>query len=41
MALGHSHPTRLWSVYFGPVHLGWLDERDFRFMDVKDKRRRR
>jgi putative transposase len=31
----------LWSVYFGPVHLGWLDEQDFRIMDVKDKRRRR
>jgi len=23
------------SVYFGPVHLGWLDERDFRIMDVR------
>lgn len=23
------------SVYFGPVHLGWLDERDFRILDVR------
>ena len=30
-----------WSVYFGPVHLGWLDERDFRIMDVKEQSRRR
>lgn len=31
----------LWSVYFGPVHLGWLDEEDYRIMDVRDERRRR
>lgn len=31
----------LWSAYFGPVHLGWLDERDYRIMDVKGHRRRR
>lgn len=31
----------LWSVYFGPVHLGWLDEQDFRIMDVRDHRRKR
>lgn len=30
----------LWSVYFGPVHLGWLDERDYRIMDVIGERRR-
>jgi len=31
----------LHSVFFGPLHLGWLDERDFRIMDVKDHTRRR
>jgi len=31
----------VYSVYFGPVHLGWLDERDFRIMDVKEQSRRR
>lgn len=31
---------RVWSVYFGPVHLGWLDEADFRIMDVKKRSRR-
>lgn len=31
----------VWSVYFGPVHLGWLDETDYRIMDVKDRARRR
>ena len=31
----------LWSVYFGPIHLGWLDETDYRIMDVKGDRRRR
>jgi putative transposase len=30
----------VWSVYFGPVHLGWLDEADYRIMDVKDRARR-
>jgi hypothetical protein len=30
----------LWSVYFGPVHLGWLDEQDYRIMDVLGHRRR-
>lgn len=28
------------SVFFGPLHLGWLDERDYRIMDVKDHARR-
>lgn len=32
---------RLWSVYFGPVHLGWLDENDYRIMDVRGDKRRR
>lgn len=32
---------QVWSVFFGPVHLGWLDETDFRIMDVKDRARRR
>ncbi len=31
----------VWSVFFGPVHLGWLDERDYRIMDVTGKKRRR
>ena len=31
----------LWSVFFGPVHLGWLDESDYRIMDVKGRKRRR
>lgn len=31
----------VWSVYFGPVHLGWLDETDYRIMDVKARKRRR
>lgn len=31
----------VWSVYFGPVHLGWLDEADYRIMDVKERARRR
>lgn len=22
-----------WNVFFGPVHLGWLDERDYRIHD--------
>lgn len=32
---------RVWSVYFGPLHLGWLDEADFRIMDVKERTKRR
>ncbi len=31
----------VWSVYFGPVHLGWLDEADYRIMDVRQRKRRR
>ncbi len=31
---------QVWSVYFGPVHLGWLDEADYRIMDVKKRSRR-
>ena len=31
----------VWSVYFGPVHLGWLDEADFRIMDVRERKKRR
>ena len=31
----------VWSVYYGPVHLGRLDEADFRIMDVKERARRR
>lgn len=32
---------QVWSVYFGPTHLGWLDEADFRIIDVKSRTRRR
>lgn len=31
----------VYSVYFGPVQLGWLDEVDYRIMDVKERSRRR
>lgn len=30
----------VWSVFFGPIHLGWLDEADYRIMDVKKRARR-
>lgn len=30
----------VWSVFFGPVHLGWLDEHDYRIMDVQGRTRR-
>lgn len=30
----------VWSVFYGPVHLGWLDGADFRIMDVKARSRR-
>jgi transposase InsO family protein len=29
-----------WAVYYGPVFLGWLDEDDYRIMDVRGVRRR-
>ena len=32
---------RVWSAYFGPLHLGWLDEYDYRIMDVKERHKRR
>ena len=31
----------VWSVLFGPLHLGWLDEADYRIMDIQGRRRRR
>jgi putative transposase len=31
----------VWSVFFGPLHLGWLDQVDFRIMDVQGNTRRR
>ena len=31
----------VWSVFFGPVHLGWLDETDYRIMDVQGNKRLR
>jgi len=31
----------VWSVFFGSVHLGWLDETDYRIMDVQGRTRRR
>jgi hypothetical protein len=26
-----------WNVFFGPVHLGWLDERDYRIHDRRGR----
>ena len=26
-----------WNVFFGPVHLGWLDERDYRIHDHRGR----
>jgi transposase InsO family protein len=31
----------IWSVFFGPIHLGWLDEADFRIMDIIGTKRRK
>ena len=31
----------LWAVSYGPYPLGWLDEKDYRIMDVQGPRRRR
>lgn len=31
----------LWAVFYGPHPLGWLDERDYRIMDVQGPRRLR
>lgn len=31
----------VWSIYFGPVHLGWLDEKDGRIMDTLGAHRTR
>jgi len=31
----------VWSVFYGPVQLGWLDERDFRIMDTLGAQRYR
>lgn len=27
-----------WNLFFGPIHLGWLDERDYRVHDRRDAR---
>jgi hypothetical protein len=32
---------KVWSVYFGPIHLGWLDESDYRIMDIRGRKRRK
>jgi len=29
-----------WNVFFGPVHLGWLDERDYRIHDHRGRLQR-
>jgi putative transposase len=29
-----------WNVFFGPVHLGWLDERDYRIHDHRGRTKR-
>jgi len=26
----------VWAIYYGPVFLGWLDEDDYRIMDVRN-----
>ena len=31
---------QVWAVYYGPIFLGWLDEVDYRIMDVRGMRRR-
>lgn len=31
---------QVWPVYFGPLHLGWLDEADYRIIDVKKRSQR-
>lgn len=31
---------RVWAAYYGPIFLGWLDEDDYRIMDVRGVRRR-
>lgn len=31
----------LWAVFYGPHPLGWLDENDYRIMDVRGSRRLR
>ena len=33
--------TGTWNVFFGPVHLGWLDERDYRIHDHRGRLTRR
>ena len=30
-----------WNVFFGPIHLGWLDERDYRIHDYRGRATRR
>ena len=29
-----------WNVFFGPVHLGWLDEQDYRIHDCRGRAQR-
>jgi putative transposase len=29
-----------WNVFFGPIHLGWLDERDYRIHDRRGRSQR-
>ena len=29
-----------WNVFFGPIHLGWLDERDYRMHDRRGRSQR-
>jgi putative transposase len=33
--------TGTWNVFFGPIHLGWLDERDYRIHDHRGRLTRR
>jgi putative transposase len=32
--------TGTWNVFFGPIHLGWLDERDYRIHDRRGRTQR-
>ena len=32
--------TGTWNVFFGPIHLGWLDEHDYRIHDRRGRTQR-
>ncbi|MEO6058047.1 MAG: helix-turn-helix domain-containing protein [Gemmatimonadales bacterium] len=42
LPVGHEPlTTGTWNVFFGPVHLGWLDERDYRIHDRRGHSQRK